>query len=166
MSQLAAETTHATHPRAHKRARSRYERAHSKPRRARAVGRARTLACSLHFWHETQSITRETLWNTPLNCFFNDHHGACARANMWQHSPKHAPSSQGQRLLGRALAKPSQPNPQWFLALPWAPSLLLFSEEERLVEGLEERAARPKHLRDKTAVREYGLDFRLKKAWP
>ena len=25
-----------------------------------------TLACSRHFWHETQSITREILWNTPL----------------------------------------------------------------------------------------------------
>ena len=39
-----------------------------------------TLACSRHFWHETQSITREMLWKTPLNCFLRLHHGEICEA--------------------------------------------------------------------------------------
>ena len=31
-----------------------------------------SLPCSLHFWHDTQSITSLMLWNTPLNCALSD----------------------------------------------------------------------------------------------
>mmetsp|Transcript_1212 Transcript_1212/g.4837 ORF Transcript_1212/g.4837 Transcript_1212/m.4837 type:complete len:308 (+) Transcript_1212:332-1255(+) len=31
-----------------------------------------SLPCSLHFWHDTQSITSLMLWNTPLNCDLSD----------------------------------------------------------------------------------------------
>ena len=38
------------------------------------------MACSRHFWQETQSITREMLWKTPLNCFLRLHHGEICEA--------------------------------------------------------------------------------------
>ena len=41
------------------------------------AGARRALACSRHFWQETQSSTVETLWKTDLNCFLSDHHEAC-----------------------------------------------------------------------------------------